>query len=277
MLDLVKKMARNFGLEIRRVPRHSVTGEQQQYPYIESFQMNGISFDYWITDNMYRDWYNPTAQAGWCINEGYVKLVAPDDKVLEVGCNAGFTTCLLSRAVGPNGLVVGLDIIPKNCLLSAAQIGLNAITNTRILNRGAADYPGKIWVTNKNNGSVDTKRSPGAIEVDVVCCDDLIAEYGHFDVIKVDVEGFESQVFKGARKLMEKRPKLLLEVHGSDVEKYGSSYDELFRLISASDYEGFMCLDPNSATSSNQLVPFDREHVLRTKSHGNLFLRARGS
>jgi FkbM family methyltransferase len=273
MRKLVKDIAGRFGIEIRRVKRNGATAAAaRSYPYVESFAMDDVRFDYWVTDDTYRTWYNPDAQSKWCINEGYLKFVRKSDKILEIGCNAGFTTCLLSRAVGNDGLVVGLDIIPSNCMVSEAQIGLNRITNTQILHLGAGDFNGKIRVNNQNNGTVQTGEA-GGIEVDVTRCDELMKEYGSFDVLKVDVEGFESQVFKGAAELMSKRPRLLLEIHGAEVEKYGSSYEELFALFGADRYEGLMCVDPNGSTATNVLEPFDPTRLLRERVHGNLFLQ----
>lgn len=38
--------------------------------------------------------------------------VAPGDRVLDVGCGSGWTTALLAHLVGPQGQVVGVEIVP---------------------------------------------------------------------------------------------------------------------------------------------------------------------
>jgi FkbM family methyltransferase len=279
MRSLVKQLAGQLGFEIhRKVPDLVVGGVRRTYPYVEPIKIKDIGFDFWVTDDTYRSWYDPAAQSKWCVNDGYLQLLKKGDKVLEVGCNAGFTTCLISKVVGDQGLVVGMDIIPSNCMVSGAQVGLNHLTNTVIKHVGAADFNGKVRINHGNNGSVSRAgQDDGGMEVDVIRCDELLKDYGHFDVLKVDVEGFESQVFKGATDLMSKRPRLLVEIHGSEVDKYGSTYEELFKLMRANEYEGLMYLNPNDPAATNQLVEFDVARLLRERVHANLFLRPRAS
>jgi SAM-dependent methyltransferase len=41
--------------------------------------------------------------------------LAPGEEVLDIGCGGGIDTVLAARAVGPNGRVVGLDLLPEMC------------------------------------------------------------------------------------------------------------------------------------------------------------------
>src|SRR5690349_6171736 len=38
--------------------------------------------------------------------------VEPGDRVLDVGCGSGWTTALLAHLVGPQGRVVGVEVVP---------------------------------------------------------------------------------------------------------------------------------------------------------------------
>ncbi|MBS1544515.1 MAG: FkbM family methyltransferase [Bacteroidetes bacterium] len=259
-------MRREAGAFLRAI-RNKIAGKSDRYPYVEEFSLEHAHFKYWITDELYREWYNPEAHRNWAETQAYLNFVNRNDRVLEVGCNNGFTTCLLKSLTGQDGLVVGLDIIPENVMISQAQIALNRFANCYVLNLGADDKRKKIKVQNTNNGFVVLKNSIGSIEVDVVPCDALISEFGFFDIIKIDVEGYEGNVLRGCRELLSKNPKLMIELHGDEIVKYNSSINEIYDMIGVDRYEGIYCLraDPKLRTfDKNQFNP---------RAHATLFLK----
>ncbi|MFD1859910.1 protein-L-isoaspartate O-methyltransferase [Aeromicrobium camelliae] len=58
----------------------------------------------------------------------------PGDRVLDVGSGSGWTTALLAHRVGPDGFVIGVEIVPE-----LAQMGRDNVTttNARIEQAGA--------------------------------------------------------------------------------------------------------------------------------------------
>jgi ubiquinone/menaquinone biosynthesis C-methylase UbiE len=64
----------------------------------------------------------------------------PGDRVLEVGCGTGRNLVFLSRAVGPDGRVYGVDI--SEGMLAKAQEACekNGCTNVRLIQSDAAEY-----------------------------------------------------------------------------------------------------------------------------------------
>ena len=69
--------------------------------------------------------------------------------------------------------------------------------------------------------------------------DDWRAEPGRrpVDFIKVDVEGHEGEVFRGARSLIARdRPAILLEVSRRQLRRYGSGLRDLDRLLHGYDF-----------------------------------------
>jgi hypothetical protein len=89
------------------------------------------------------------------------------------------------------------------------------------------------------------------------------------DIIKIDVEGFEWEVLKGARPtLREHRPVLQIEVHGDQLFRYGSTANELWSLVDAGDCDVWLQTDDLSyPVPSHAGVPLaGRVHVyLRRK------------
>jgi FkbM family methyltransferase len=238
------------------------------YPYIEHFNHNGIKFDYYITDSTYRDWYNPIGHAQWHETRGYFELLSPGDSVLEVGCNNGFTMCIIKSITGPSAKFVGMDIVPMNCQIAHSQIGLNVFQNCQIKHCAASDRRGSLTVVNTNNGYISDRQGTDTIIVDAMPCDELLETDGYFDVLKIDVEGYEATVLKGCHQLLTHKPKLIIELHGQNVRSFGSTYAEIFDLIDAGHYQGKMCL-----RADNELRGFDPASLIVDEPHATVFLK----
>ena len=61
------------------------------------------------------------------------------------------------------------------------------------------------------------RSTPGTIRVEAVSVDEYVRKSGPPDFIKCDVEGAEVEVFRGAEKLLNERPPIILcEMHGEE-------------------------------------------------------------
>jgi protein-L-isoaspartate(D-aspartate) O-methyltransferase len=58
--------------------------------------------------------------------------VEPGDRVLDVGCGSGWTTALLAHLVGPQGRVVGVEIVPALVEFGRANLGAAGMPWARI-------------------------------------------------------------------------------------------------------------------------------------------------
>lgn len=58
--------------------------------------------------------------------------VRPGQRVLDVGCGSGWTTALLARLVGPEGEVVGVEIVPELVTFGRSNLERTGVTGARI-------------------------------------------------------------------------------------------------------------------------------------------------
>ncbi len=152
------------------------------------------------------------------------------DTVVDVGANIGEWALQMADAVGPTGRVIAVEPVPH---LAAALRKSALANNMRQLSVSAvalSDTAGQaeFSVERANTGGSRLGRhghDAGACEhitVRVATLDELLARSGagRVDFIKVDVEGFELEVLRGARgALARDRPAMYLELGAEDVAK----------------------------------------------------------
>ena len=240
---LAQSFANSFGYRFVKVKTAFV-------PKQLHFSDGPIQFDYWVSCIDSAAWYRPDTWAGDHEYTQLKKLVQPGDRVLEIGCNMGFTTMTLARFATDTGFVLGVDVVPDNVIVAQATVNLNNASNVRILHTAAGASQGEIGYLNQINGVMCDVAS---FKAPMTTCDDLDEKFGPFDVVKIDVEGYEKFVLQGAKRLLARTPKLALEVHGVEMEKFGSTIEQVLGLIDLEKYEG--CI--YARLPEPKLMPFE--------------------
>jgi FkbM family methyltransferase len=152
------------------------------------------------------------------------------DTVVDVGAHAGHYTLIGSKRVGQNGKVIAIEADPSNFEILNRNIKLNGLTNIIALNYAAYSKQTKLklYLPVKGSGfsiynTIMVNRAKPEekfIEVNANTLDYLLQQNGIRDAnwIKIDVEGAEFEVLKGATDVLSKSKDitLLIEVHGED-------------------------------------------------------------
>lgn len=199
-------------------------------------------------------------------------LLREDDLFCDVGANAGVYTVLAGRAVGCN--VVAIEPIPRTFNLLMQNIYANSISDKVDVRRcGVGQEKERLFFTSAlwSYNHVVESEERNAIEVEVLTLDNILD--GRSPVaIKIDVEGFEAKVLKGAeRTLSDHRLKAVIIEMAEHIERYGDSLDMVKSLLLASGLSGpwwyapeeRMLLDHGEAgpTKYNQIFIRDPEWV----------------
>ena len=170
------------------------------------------------------------AFAAACI-EAYSK---PGDVVLDCGAHHGFASLLFSSWVGESGRITAFEPLPHNADIVQKNIELNSATNIVLERKAVGSRHGRTKIAGISNSSILHAQESG-VDVEVVCLDD----YAHLSptFLKIDVEGFEAEVLKGAQTILATKPKLALEIHTDQLGQYDTSVAELFGLLDLDAYE----------------------------------------
>ena len=156
------------------------------------------------------------------------------DIVVDIGANIGRYTIISSKRVGTNGKVVAIEAHPGNFEMLNRNIKLNQLTNVIPLNYAAYSKETKIklYVPDEESGytiyhTLMERTGKKFVEVDAITLDYLLLQLNgirdgvegvEVNWIKIDVEGAEFEVLKGAANILSKSKDiaLLIEVHGPD-------------------------------------------------------------
>ncbi len=141
------------------------------------------------------------------------ELTRPDSICFDLGANVGFYTLLFSHL---SKCVVAFEPLPRNIRYLSKVLELNKVRNTVIVPFAVSDSTGFASFQEGDNCALGKLDDRGTQPVATISCDEFISEYGIVpDLIKIDVEGAELSVLKGAQSLLsERKPKILLSTHG---------------------------------------------------------------
>lgn len=148
------------------------------------------------------------------------QLIMPGSVVFDIGANVGFYTLLASVLVGRQGRVVAFEPLPRNLSYLRKHLALNHIENVKVVGDAVADKAGTVTFDTGGNPSMGRINSGGSFQVNTIALDEQI-DLGHLpkpNFMKIDVEGAELLVFKGAKSLLEQsHPTIFLATHGVEV------------------------------------------------------------
>jgi FkbM family methyltransferase len=145
---------------------------------------------------------------------------------IDVGANVGLFTVPLARAVGSGGRVVAIEPDAENVARLEANLRLNRLTNVLVERVAAGDRDGEVELHMADDpafhSTVEVHLGRGTGHASRVPAARLDAIWTHLgrpvvSAIKVDVEGAELAVLRGAETLLrELRPALLLEANAGE-------------------------------------------------------------
>ncbi|MGE3174319.1 MAG: FkbM family methyltransferase [Planctomycetota bacterium] len=154
-------------------------------------------------------------------------LLRPGMTCIDVGANLGYYTAVMAQAVGPTGAVVAFEPNPRLRELARASMLLNGFTaRTVIAGQAACDRDGarvrfRVPERMPMNGRLlregEQSTGRGEFEVSTVTLDTACRTLRRLDLVKIDVEGAEEQVWDGMQGLLDRHPgaTVVLEFHGA--------------------------------------------------------------
>ncbi|CAO5675731.1 MAG: hypothetical protein HEEMFOPI_00923 [Holosporales bacterium] len=145
----------------------------------------------------------------WDKNETNVikKIIKKDFKIIEVGANFGVHTLRIAELVGKQGKIYAFEANSTVSKYLKESIKMNSLDNVVLYEKAAGDESGESYLTfdikNIGGGYLTPHGNSAAVRTQIVRLDDVIKE-SHIDVLKIDAEGYEYKIFKGAKNIIDK-------------------------------------------------------------------------
>lgn len=148
--------------------------------------------------------------------------VAADEVAIDVGANIGWYSVLLDRLSEPGARIFAFEPDPATYRLLLQNLATNQATRVTPVNIALAAAPGTSRLRryrDRNNGRHTLMEGPdgsgGTVDVPVGRLDTFWQEHGlggrRVRLLKIDVEGYEYFVLRGAGELLNRCDCLLLE------------------------------------------------------------------
>ena len=192
------------------------------------------------------------------------RSVRETDICLDVGANAGFYTLgFAKRAV--KGMVHAFEPLAMNYHMLALNVLSNEFANVTLNNCAVGEEDGEADLYIASDGAycslADTGRKAivGTARTALTRLDSYCARraLSRVDLLKIDVEGAELAVLRGAEALLSdpaRKPRLImLELFEPMLTRFGSTVEEVCAFLKHREYEALVL-------TGGRLVPFTAPH-----------------
>ena len=181
------------------------------------------------------------------------RTLRPGMTVVDVGANHGLFSLEAAHLVGPAGRVFAFEPTPATLELLRSNLRANGLERVATLAEAGGEAPGvarlrvhreRTGLNTLAAGDITWNRrvlvADAVVEVPITTID-LAAEalgLGRIDFLKVDVEGFELGVIRGAREMLEARrvDRILLEVRDLTCRNAGVEPGEVLAELATLGY-----------------------------------------
>jgi len=202
-------------------------------------QINGVNFEIdleqIIDSSLY---FSGTFES---LEESIIEtLLMPGMVAMDIGANFGYHTFRMARRVQDSGMVYAFE--PTEWAFEKLQrnASINAFNNIRYFKVGLGDMDNpKVRICFQSSYRLDGTKVNAAEEINVVKLDTFCKQSGiqKVDFIKLDVDGYEGKVVRGAYEtLRSSRPIVLMEINPEILLGQGDDYIDLISILVACNY-----------------------------------------
>ena len=180
------------------------------------------------------------------------QLIQPGMTVVDVGANIGVYTRFFSTLTEGAGRVHAFE--PDPCNFKRLKGNVGNFENVTLNNAAIGEHSGtiKLYVSdelNVDHRTFDSGDGRKGIDVAMVSLDDYFVSGQRVDLIKIDVQGYELSVLRGARRVLKENPhiKVIMEFWPYGLTKASVAPSDVIELIQSFGFELRTTRDPRGS------------------------------
>lgn len=170
---------------------------------------------------------------------------------IDIGAHHGFYTILAAKKVGSSGCVIAFEPSPRERGRLLLHLKLNHCTKLKVepFTLSSQDGESTLFLVDGKGTGCNSLRPPvvseptKTINVSTMTLDNYLkkANIHHVDFIKMDVEGAELEVLKGAKGLLSQnsRPVVMAEVYDIRTNPWGYPASSIYDFLAERNYHWF--------------------------------------
>jgi FkbM family methyltransferase len=189
------------------------------------------------------------------------QFLRPGETFIDAGANCGLFTVAGARIVSSSGQVLAFEPGPSVLPMLERNVAQNNLGNVTVHRCGLGAEPGKVRLYQHAHGasSATLGCAPGSdtpyVEIEIDTLDAILARCGieKVDTIKMDVEGAEELILRGASALFARnRPRVLFEINPEAIANLKLQLDGAWSSLAARGYRFY------SLHEDGQLSPLEK-------------------
>lgn len=194
----------------------------------------------------------------------FIQSLRPESVVLDVGAYIGQYTLLAAKYVSA-GHVFAFEPHPESCQRLNVHVDRNRLANVTVVPQAVGQIAGRmpfaLTELDFNSRLLSPDRPDGSVvEVEVTTVDDVVRKAGlqRVNAMKVDVEGAEGLVLRGARETLARfHPLLIVEINRKRDQAFGDAPETILGQLEKLGYNLYVLRRHRLTPTSGRSVDYD--------------------
>jgi FkbM family methyltransferase len=161
------------------------------------------------------------------------RILRPGDTYVDCGANVGHLVIVARHIVGDLGRVTAIEANPRIASYCRGNLALNGYHDVIVRNVAVGDTQGHGRISDRRADEQNSLSTDGT-EVAMAVLDDLVKE--PVTLLKIDVEGYELPVLRGARRVLQSADFVYCELSASNCARFGYEPGDVEDLLLAAGF-----------------------------------------